>query len=429
MDFPVTWLILTELNLNPLKVPICSPVCSVFRPLILITLLMCLLQCSGSVFIKKFMIQILTTKVRNVTEQAVENNITVDDLDYALPLIILSVRLAVIFLMAFLVKKLRVRFLYFLSLFSALILLVCLALASDPAQLGLSPSDTTVKWIKTVIICLHVSVIQLGLNTLPQLLEITIFPTSCMAAMKGIMRAIFSITMVVFIFLFKTLEYSQAFYLMAAVLLVSSPLLWLYVPEIRNIGSDLAVEFFLPSQTIFYFFPPKSTRNQRNEEARAFIRREVSQEVEIEENSRKYPTVKFSDELSELAEIGSGETLSQKMRERTQFVSNIMSQGNPLIANPSEQRVLIGKGPVELNSKMLKEGNIFLFDDLLVVSTRIIDQRRYCREICFNREKLTIAKSGEMITLSDDGGKHLEIRFADKELASLWEQYLSYKAE
>ena len=60
-----------------------------------------------------------------------------------------------------------------------------------------------------------------------------------------------------FIFLFKTLDYSLTFYLMAAVLLVSTPLLWIFVPEIRNIGSDMPAEFFLPSQTIFYFLPPQ----------------------------------------------------------------------------------------------------------------------------------------------------------------------------
>ena len=116
----------------------------------------------------------------NVTEDKIENDnlgcphplVKYYDLNYVLPLVILSVRLAVIFLMAFLVKKLRVRLLYFLSLFTTLILLVCLALVSDPALIGLTLSDNTLKLIKTVIICLHVFVIQLGVNTLPQILEI-----------------------------------------------------------------------------------------------------------------------------------------------------------------------------------------------------------------------------------------------------------------
>ena len=302
----------------------------------------------------------------------------------------------------------------------------------------------TVKLVKTVIICLHVFVIQLGLSTLPQLLEITIFPTSCMAAMKGIMRAIFSITMVVFIFLFKTLEYSQAFYLMAAVLLVSSPLLWLYVPEIRNIGSDLAAEFFLPSQTIFYFFPPQLNRNQRNKEQmknwisaeknisayQASIKRQVSQESQVEEYSEKYPNVKF--------DVDTDELLENKNKERIHFVSNILSQFNPLIANPSNQRVLVGKGPIKFQNdvlkgsglgEFLKSGSIFLFSDLLIVATSVISNRRYILEVSFRRHQLSILRSEETLTVSDQNGKSLNIIFENSELTSLWDRYLSSKTE
>ena len=130
-----------------------------------------------------------------------------------------------------------------------------------------------------------------------------------------------------------------------------------------------------------------------------------------------------------MEEIGSNELLTQKMKERTHFVSNIMSQGNPLITNPSKQRVLIGKGPVEFNNGMIKAGNIFLFNDLLIVATRIISNRRYVREISFNREEVTIARARETITLSYLSGKHMELRFEDTEIASLWDQYISYKPE
>ena len=312
----------------------------------------------------------------------------------------------------------------------------------------------TVKLVKTVIICLHVFVIQLGLSTLPQLLEITIFPTSCMAAMKGIMRAIFSITMVVFIFLFKTLEYSHAFYLMAAVLLVSSPLLWLYVPEIRNIGSDMAAEFFLPSQTIFYFLPPQLNRKYRNKEKmknwisagknisayQASIKRQVSQDSEVEEYSEKYPNVKFSNEIAQLDgfDVDTDKLFEQKNKERIHFVSNILSQSNPLVTNPSEQRVLVGKGPIKFQNDVLKgsglddvmkAGSVFLFSDLLIVATSVISNRRYILEVSFKRHEVTIARSEETITISDLDGKSLNIIFKNSELASLWNRYISLKTE
>ena len=89
---------------NTLKIPLSSP--TVYSPLILLTMLTCLLQCSGSAFIKKFLIQILSSEAGE------------SQLNYFLPILILSVRLVVTLLMSFLVHKVRVRLLYFLSLFT-----------------------------------------------------------------------------------------------------------------------------------------------------------------------------------------------------------------------------------------------------------------------------------------------------------------------
>merc|ERR1711874_380068 len=122
------------------------------------------------------------------------------------------------------------------------------------------------------------------------------------------MRAIISMINVVFVFGFKTLEYSQAFSLMAAVLLVSSPLLYLYVPEIRNIGSDMAAEFFLPSQTIFYFLPPQINRKYRNKKA------------------MKNWTLQLDGD-----EVETDQLFENKNQDRIHFVSNILSQFNPLM--------------------------------------------------------------------------------------------------
>ena len=101
-----------------------------------------------------------------------------------------------------------------------------------------------------------------------------------------------------------------------------------------------------------------------------------------------------------------------------------------MLSNPSKQRVLIGKGPVAFEKEMMKAGSIFLFTDLLIVATRVISNRRYVREICFNREELTVVKSEEDTrTLSDLSGKYLEIKFEDSDLAGLWDQYLSFKQQ
>ena len=387
-------------NIDKLKFPLNSP--TVYRPLVLVTSLLCLLQCSGSVFIKKFIIQILASnsdKARVETEsERNSSNLTdvltdsPDNLNYYLPLIILSVRLIVIFLMAFMVKKLRIRFLYFVSLFLTVIILTCLGLVSDD---GLIPSEipvTTTKYFKTFLICLHVFFIQLGLNTLPSLLVDILFPTSCKAVMKGITRAISSIILVFFVFIFKNLEYSHAFYAMAGSLLISSPFLYLFVPEIRNVGTDMSAEFFLPSQTVLYFVLPDSLKGAKHSRQKAmknwksavskikvhnaFIKDIVKDELEVDVTASKFTTVRFENVIKNVSEIYENQKFAQINRERINFVSNILGQGNVLAASPSQHRILIGRGPVKCVNEVMKKGSIFLFNDILILAKCVVSNRR-----------------------------------------------------
>ena len=387
-------------NIDKLKFPLNSP--TVYRPLVLVTSLLCLLQCSGSVFIKKFIIQILasnsdkarveTESERNSSNQTDVLNDSPDNLNYYLPLIILSVRLIVIFLMAFMVKKLRIRFLYFVSLFLTVIILTCLGLVSDD---GLIPSEipvTTTKYFKTFLICLHVFFIQLGLNTLPSLLVDILFPTSCKAVMKGITRAISSIILVFFVFIFKNLEYSHAFYAMAGSLLISSPFLYLFVPEIRNVGTDMSAEFFLPSQTVLYFVLPDSLKGAKHSRQKAmknwksavskikvhnaFIKDIVKDELEVDVTASKFTTVRFENVIKNVSEIYENQKFAQINRERINFVSNILGQGNVLAASPSQHRILIGRGPVNCVNEVMKKGSIFLFNDILILAKCVVSNRR-----------------------------------------------------
>ena len=383
-----------------MKVPINSP--TVYRPLVLITSLLCLLQCSGSVFIKKFLIQILASQPAKTEEEATKNNSNgslaltetpnPDNLNYFLPLIILSVRLIVIFLMAFMVKKLRIRFLYFLSLFITVIILICLGLVSDISLINIEMSVTTTKYVKTALICLHVFFIQFGLNTLPSLLVDILFPTSCKAVMKGITRAVSSIILILFVFIFKNLEYSHAFYAMAGCLLMSSPFLYLFVPEIRNVGTEMSAEFFLPSQTVLYFVLPETSKESHHTRLKAmrnwksavkkitvhnaFLKDKVKHELEVDVSARKFTTVRFDDAIRSVSEIYENEKYSRINRERINFVSNILGQGNTLSTNPSQQRILIGRGPIQYVHELMKKGSIFLFNDILIVAKCVVSNRR-----------------------------------------------------
>ena len=183
----LTWI---KENIDRFKVPIFSP--TILQPLMLISALNCLQQCSGSLYIRKFIIQILESNSDNETvvlrdgfvysdyiddyytldsSENIREDGDIDDgdagtLNYFLPLIIFSVRLIVLFMMAFMIKKIRMRFLYFLSLFLTVIILSVLGIVSDPniiPDLG----GNSVKFIKTSLLCLHVFFIQFGVQTLP----------------------------------------------------------------------------------------------------------------------------------------------------------------------------------------------------------------------------------------------------------------------
>lgn len=184
----LTWI---KENIDRFKVPIFSP--TILQPLMLISALNCLQQCSGSLYIRKFIIQILDSNRDNETLVAMDSVLysdyiddyytldsenvreggDIDDdndengtLNYFLPLIIFSVRLIVLFMMAFMIKKIRMRFLYFLSLFLTVIILSVLGIVSDPNIIQ-DLEGNSVKFIKTSLLCLHVFFIQFGVQTLP----------------------------------------------------------------------------------------------------------------------------------------------------------------------------------------------------------------------------------------------------------------------
>ena len=167
----------------------------------------------------------------------------------------------------------------------------------------------------------------------------------------------------------------------------------------------------------------------------ASVKRQVSQDSEVEEYSIKYPKVKFAEDIAELdgVDVETDEVFKNLNKERVSFISNILSQTNPLIALPSKQRVLIGKGPIKFQndcltgcgSDVIKDGSIFLFNDLLIVATRVISNRRYIWEVCFKLRELKTHESEETITL-DLNGKSLDISFENAELASLWNKFITF---
>ena len=453
-SFYETWILD---NIQRFKVPIFSP--TIFKPLVLISALNCLQQCSGSLYIRKFIIQILdgnsvasdNSTVHNSDDTLNKTIVTHDNdeagevnenLNYFLPLIIYSVRLLVLFMMAFMIKKIRMRFLYFLSLILTVIILITLGVVSDGSMIG-DMDVTSIKLIKTTLLCLHVFFIQFGVQTLPGLLTDILYPTCSAAIMKGFTKAVASVILISFVFIFKNLNYSHAFYLMAAILLVSTPLLYLFVPEIRNVGTEMSAEFFLPSQTVFYFVLPENLKRCPDKRKNALKHwksacRKISvhnallgdrlrYDMDLDVGARTFTTVKFDDAIRTISDVFDKEKKYFKLNnDRINFVSNVLGQGNNLVSNPNTKRFLIGRGPVKFVNDVMKKGSLFLFNDVLIAAKCVVSNRRYVGELCFQLSQLKLEKSERQMKLSDSINKDLEIEFDDESLANIWEKYLQY---
>merc|ERR1711997_930831 len=109
----------------------------------------------------------------------------------------------------------------------------------------------------------------------------------------------------------------------------------------------------------------------------AFIKDKVKHEMEVDVSAKKFTTVRFDDAIRSVSEIYENEKFPQINRERINFVSNILGQGNTLATNTSQQRILIGRGPVQYLHELMKKGSIFLFNDILIVAKCVVSNRRY----------------------------------------------------
>ena len=144
---------------------------TMYKPLVLSVALLGLGSCAGDTYISKFMIQILssaealgtvdTSGANNSNRTAGVNLCVEKDFQvYVFPLIIQVVKMLVILLMGFLLRKFRVRFLYFLSLASTGLLLVCLGFICDETFATSIFSILTIRYIKTILLCFHIVCIQ-----------------------------------------------------------------------------------------------------------------------------------------------------------------------------------------------------------------------------------------------------------------------------
>ena len=430
------------------KIPISSS--PLYRPLALgITLLV--LQCiGGEAYIGKNMIQILNSggKSEKCFETAVNltqsmysekgnqllSNTCLDSHSSTLKLSLLiqSVKLAVITTMTFLIRKLRVRFLYFVSLILTVLIFLCLGFISDNSLSLVFFNHYSIRIIKTVLLCLHIIFLQFGIQTLPSFLMDVLYPTSYRAMLKGYSISIGNAFLIILIIALKMFSFSQSFWVLSSIIFISIPFLYVFLPEIRNIGTVMSADYFIPFQTVFYF--PLSNDISSNSSTKDLSN--IQSEGENDKNhslqsdyAKNNPKVFFNEEIPCIEDIEKHREYEILNTQRVNFVSNILGQSGFLTKNKNKSRVLLGRGIVKFRtSKMMSKGSIFLFSDVLIVARCVLAGRRYVAEISFklNSPSFSMELDGTTITFMEKINCVKTVDFEDSCLSKSWERFIQF---
>ena len=230
----------------------------VYKPLILILICTCLQHFSGFTFTKKYLLQILyqSDKKEDCHEAAIksDNGLQQDQNNtiYYFAIVISFLRFSANILMSYLLERFRVRFFFFVSVFTTSGSLGTLGILLHPTATQDILSPETNKLLRLLSLSIHVFAVQLGLQTITGLLTDCLLPSSSKPLLKGMCRSFQSLSLFLFVLVMELLPKSWQFWSMAAVLLLSSPALYICLPELSKLGKDAGELYFQPLQHIFY---------------------------------------------------------------------------------------------------------------------------------------------------------------------------------
>lgn len=436
-----------------LKIPITSP--AVYQPMILITCALCIQHLSGFTFTKKFLLQVLKTPevqsnktfsaLNETTESQQEGSL--DHKAYAFAMLINLIRFTSNLLMARFLRLFRMRFLYFISLFSTSICLVVLGLLEEGEILAPYLSADVEQYLKVSVLGLHVFCVQFGLQSLANQLTDILLPSSSKAIMKGVIRAIQALTLLLFITIMKQFSSQWSFWIMAICLLCISPFLYTCIPELKNLGRTSGEYFFLPSQTLLYVVVPlneakKNWFNGINKVKASNLLSKLSQRKALEaihDPQNRLSHMKSFEESSNtntnitllpdtVDTVRSDERLQKINRDRVQFVTNILGHKGFLHCNQSPSRICIGRGPIRFSEGRMKQGGIFLFDDLIIVARKVKQNRCYINEKVFEfTDNVKLKRDMASLTvISDKIPEGVKINLETVNNSVLWEKYCNF---
>jgi len=448
-----------KLNLEKMKFPASSP--TVYIPFVLISGLISLQHFSGFTYTKRFTIQVLGAMSNSSLPVESQHSATVSrgvntsssgsfspDLpDVPVPLntdsyywamLVCGVYLVSSLLVARLLRSIRRRFMFFISLFLTSICLIIIGFLMEEEMLSSILSDTTIHVLKVVFLCLHTFVVQCGLQGLPTQLADVLFPSSCKSIMKGICKAVTSFTLVIFIFSINTFELHHRFWIMAGTLLLTSPLLFILVPEIRNIGKGMASNFIMPFQTVFYILLPKQeVRRKWSEAVRkvstmkaviGIIDNKLAKENALNTCVTYTRTFTFLGEVTDIEEYRTDPKLKRRNEELVTYVCNILPQSSYITTNWKEDRVLVGRGPTKFPESLKESGGIFLFNDVLIVAKCLLRSWRYVDETSFVVQDLEVTRLEENLIITSKE-ERVRLAFTDISEAETWKRFIEFCQE
>ena len=438
-----------------LRIPISSP--AVYQPMMLITLALCIQHFSGFTFTKKFLLQVLKSPNFQKNHQSPLNNankdtseeISIDQKAYIFAILINFIRFISNLLMARFLRSFRIRFLYFISLFSTAVCLTILGFLEEETILEPYISHEAAQYLKVTILGVHVFCVQFGLQSLAGQLTDILLPSCSKAIMKGVIRAVQALTLLLFVTLMKQLEQHWSFWFMAIGLICVSPLLFTYIPELKNLGRTAGEFFFLPCQTVFYVVLPLPVAKRRFCEAVQKVKsqlfaanvfsKDILQSVDHQRSYMRWKSVEVTGNdnrnvtltTDTIEKLRDDKHLQAVNRDRVNFVTNILGQNGFLNCNEEKSRLCIGRGPITFFEGAIKNGAIFLFNDLVIVARKLVANRRYIDENVFQfSDNFKIAREGPTLTLSSAKTPiGLKIHVETENNASLWEKYCNFSVE
>ena len=428
-----------------LRIPITSP--SVYQPMLLITWALCVQHLSGFTYTRKFLLQVLQSEriMKETNSNSTREFLQVEAIDqnaYFFAIIIHLIRFVSNLIMARFLQIFRVRFLYFNSLISTSCCLFFLGFLEEEKIFSVRFSFVQNQYLKMVTLVIHVFCVQFGLQSLAGQLTDILLPSSSKAVLKGAVRGIQAFTLLIFILIIKQMKDQCIFWLMALGLILVSPLLYIGVPELKNLGRSAGDYFFSPSQTIFYVVLPLNRRNwsqnimDSSTESKQLVdvenqginKTKVIKLINHEINMENYNITIFHDTIYEIQNNG---LLKGANNERINFITNILGQNGFLYQNINNNRLCFGRGPILFSSGHLKKGAIFLFNDVVLLARQLVENRRYCDEMVFvYSDNFDIVRNESTLTLKSrkfPNGVKIFLETVDS--ACIWEKYCKFCQE